>query len=235
MVTPTRAWVFAAGAVVGLSAAVATAHGSYEVAHACGVPTPIAALYPVIADGLALVAYASTARLTAAGRCYAWSLVVIAAGLSGLAQASYLAGSVERAPTWLQFGIGAWPAVAAALVAHLLYLIGRDGDSLEGVALAVQSAVQPSNADDLSRPSDGPVDGDVDRSLPDSSLPATARERALAVARDHSARTGALPTVNVLAAGAGVARGTAATALQEIRGECIPPQGRGGAGGVGNR
>ena len=50
--------------------------------------------------------------------------MVIAAGLSGLTQAGYLAGSVATAPAALRFAIGAWPALAAAIVAHLLYLLG---------------------------------------------------------------------------------------------------------------
>lgn len=81
-------------------------------------------LYPLITDGLALVAYASTAQLTEHGRTYAWTVVVLAAGVSGLAQAVYLAGGVESAPAELRFGVGAWPAVAAAIVAHLLFLLG---------------------------------------------------------------------------------------------------------------
>ncbi|WP_345339482.1 hypothetical protein [Actinomycetospora succinea] len=88
------------------------------------MPTGIAWLYPLITDGLALVAYSSTVRLREGAARYAWAVVVIAAGLSGLAQAAYLAGgpTVEVAPA-LRFGVGAWPAVAAAVVAHLLYLL----------------------------------------------------------------------------------------------------------------
>jgi hypothetical protein len=116
--------VWAAGLVVALGAGVATAHGLYEEALAAGTPRVLAWLYPLITDGLALVAYATTARLTNHGRSYAWTVVVIAAGLSGLTQASYLAGGVASAPTALRFAIGAWPAIAAAIVAHLLYLLG---------------------------------------------------------------------------------------------------------------
>ncbi len=86
----------------------------------------IAGLYPLITDGLALVAYAATARLSGPGRRYAWTVVVLAAGLSGLAQAAYLAGGVESAPAALRFGVGAWPAIAAAIVAHLLFLLATD-------------------------------------------------------------------------------------------------------------
>jgi hypothetical protein len=126
-----RGMVWAAGLVVALGAGVATAHGLYGVATAARVPAPIAWLYPLITDGLALVAYAATARLTDAGRRYAWTVVVLAAGLSGLAQASYLAGGVHAAAagdgaglaTALRFGVGAWPALAAAIVAHLLHLL----------------------------------------------------------------------------------------------------------------
>ena len=116
--------VWLAGLLVAVGAGVATAHGLYEVALAAGVPRVLAWLYPIITDGLALVAYATTTRLTQHGRRYAWTVVVAAAGLSGLTQAGYLAGGVKTAPAVLRFAIGAWPALAAAIVAHLLYLLG---------------------------------------------------------------------------------------------------------------
>jgi len=125
-------WViWAAGLIVALGAAIATAHGLYEVAIAATVPGPIAWLYPLITDGLALVAYASTTRLTAGGRRYAWAVVVLAAGLSGLAQASYLAIGVRTTPAELRAGVGAWPAVAAAITAHLLYLLAARPDGVQ--------------------------------------------------------------------------------------------------------
>ncbi|GEL23843.1 hypothetical protein PSU4_27970 [Pseudonocardia sulfidoxydans NBRC 16205] len=124
------------GLVVALGAAAATAHGLYEVAAAARVPAGIAWIYPLITDGLAVVAYTATARLTGSARRYAWAVVVVAAGLSGLAQAVFLAsdpvgtgmgaaGAVAGldVPGALRFGIGAWPAVAAALAAHLLHLL----------------------------------------------------------------------------------------------------------------
>jgi hypothetical protein len=143
----TRMVIWTAGLLVALAAAVATAHGLYEVAIAARVPTAIAWLYPLITDGLALVAYAASARLTGSAARYAWSVVVLAAGLSGLAQAMFLAsdahtspdgaaggaevgggvaGPVFEASAVLRFGVGAWPAVAAAIVAHLLYLLATD-------------------------------------------------------------------------------------------------------------
>lgn len=118
---PVALWL--PGLLVALGAGVATAHGLYETARAAGTPAAVAALYPLITDGLALVAYATTTRLAGRGRRYAWTVVVLAAGLSGLAQASYLAGGIGTTPAALRFGIGAWPALAAALVAHLLYLL----------------------------------------------------------------------------------------------------------------
>jgi hypothetical protein len=81
-------------------------------------------LYPVITDGLALVAYAAAARMQGAARRYSWAVVTTAAGLPGLAQAAYLAGDATlTAPAALRFGVGAWPAIAAAIVAHLLHLL----------------------------------------------------------------------------------------------------------------
>src|SRR5882757_1831004 len=122
-VAGSRGLLWVAGLVVAVGAGATTAHGLYEVAVAATVPVAVAWLYPVITDGLALVAYASTARLSGSACRYAWLVVVVAAGLSGLAQATYLAGAVAgHASTTLRFGIGAWPAIAAATVAHLLYL-----------------------------------------------------------------------------------------------------------------
>ena len=80
--------VWLPGLAVALGAAAATAHGLFEVALAARVPAGIAWLYPLITDGLALVAYAATARLHGRAARYAWAVVVLAAGLSGLAQAA---------------------------------------------------------------------------------------------------------------------------------------------------
>ncbi|PZS26560.1 MAG: hypothetical protein DLM61_18095 [Pseudonocardiales bacterium] len=138
--------VWLAGLAVALGAGVATAHGLYEVALAAGTPKVLAWLYPLITDGLALVAYATTARLADHGRRYAWTVVVAAAGLSGLTQASYLAGGVAAAPPALRFAIGAWPAIAAAIVAHLLFLLGTTNqpptkpDDTAGAPLPVAAA-----------------------------------------------------------------------------------------------
>ncbi|ODU04157.1 MAG: hypothetical protein ABS81_11580 [Pseudonocardia sp. SCN 72-86] len=123
------------GLIVALGAAAATAHGLFEVAVAARVPTPIAWIYPLITDGLAVVAYTATARLTGSARGYAWAVVVLSAGLSGLAQAVFLASDLPSpggagdaaaglaVSGGLRFGIGAWPAIAAALAAHLLHLL----------------------------------------------------------------------------------------------------------------
>jgi hypothetical protein len=140
--------------IVALGAVVATAHGLFEVAAAARVPDAIALTYPLITDGLALVAYASTTRLTGAASRYAWAVVVLAAGLSGTAQAAYLATDVTSDGTGavvlvlhpaLRFGIGAWPAIAAALVAHLLYLLvaAEKTSTVEPAGPTVADVVQP--------------------------------------------------------------------------------------------
>ena len=150
-----RRGVWAAGFVVAVGAGIATAHGLFEVAIAARVPAPIGWLYPLITDGLALVAYAATSRLAEAGRRYAAGIVVLAAGLSGLAQAVYLAGGIAQtsvAPVGLRFGVGAWPAVAAALTAHLLHLIGTGAAGEEAAALTLTS--QPAAAGPVSSGTD---------------------------------------------------------------------------------
>ncbi len=112
--------------VVAGCGAVATAHGLFDVVHRCGVAVSLAWLWVPITDGLALVAYACTPRLRGAARWYAWAVVVVCAGLSGLAQAVNLAGLGD--PDWrLKFGVGYWPAVAVAVAAHLLWLVAEAG------------------------------------------------------------------------------------------------------------
>ena len=239
-----RAAIWLPGLAVALGAAVATAHGLYEVAHAARVPAGIAWLYPLITDGLALVAYAATARLRGSAARYAWSVVVLAAGLSGLAQAAFLAsGSAVEASAALRFGVGAWPAIAAAIVAHLLYLLATDEPgSVRGVqpeafnpatvqpepstvqevtARAVQpappAAVQPPRevAAPAARPALAPAPVEQQAVAP-------ARERARAAAMRHADRHGALPTVTELEAAAEVSRGTASAALKHLRAQPTP-------------
>ncbi len=151
-----RAAIWLPGLAVAGAAAVATAHGLFEVAVAARVPAGIAWLYPLITDGLALVAYAASARLRGDAVHYAWSVVILAAGLSGLAQASYLAGGATlQASTALRFGVGAWPAVAAALVAHLLYLLAEQPTTTLEPAVA-QSPVGESDDEGESSPPPAP-------------------------------------------------------------------------------
>jgi hypothetical protein len=240
-----RAVIWLPGLAVALGAAVATAHGLYEVAVAARVPAGIAWLYPLITDGLALVAYAATARLTGPAARYAWAVVVTAAGLSGLAQAAYLAGgpTVDVAPA-LRFGVGAWPAIAAAVVAHLLYLLAV-ADPAPGAEFgpapvqrgpvqgglftpfdvqseALPGAVQPrpDSGDEIADP-DG-AGGAPPAATPPRSAPSPARDRAEAAAVRHAQRHGAWPTVTELENAAEVSRGTAAAALKALRDQPLP-------------
>lgn len=132
--------VVAPALLVAVCAVAATAHGLFEVAVASNVPWPIAALYPVVTDGLALVAYAATHRLRGWSAGYAWLVTILAAGLSGLAQAAYLASEPLVASQEIRFGVGAWPAVAAAIVAHLLYLLARPAPRLPKLTSPVLAA-----------------------------------------------------------------------------------------------
>jgi hypothetical protein len=209
------------------------------------VPAGIAWLYPLITDGLALVAYAATTRLHAAAARYAWSVVVLAAGLSGLAQAALLGSQTTMAaPTVLRYGVGAWPAVAAAIVAHLLYLLAtHTAPALtpeasvqpapvttvgeQAAAMTVQPTpyqpvpaepVQPAGPAGVqpARPRPTLTTTSDDRTVRRSRL-SPARDRARIAAARHAHSHGRLPTVSELATDADVSRGTAATALHALR------------------
>jgi hypothetical protein len=237
-----RRAVWIAAPLVATGAGVATAHGLYEVAAGAGVPLAVAWLYPLITDGLALVAYAATARLHHRPRRYAAGIVVAAAGLSGLAQAVYLAGALDRAgpaPVGLRFGVGAWPAVAAALTAHLLHLIGRgerqtrDAESGEPSRRTTAApynppsnpVVQPRSTPDTPPAAQAVIEPGLNTPQePPASRGAasgggSARERARTAAWQHHEAHGAWPTVTELMSLADVARGTAGTALKDLRKE----------------
>ncbi|MCF7553773.1 hypothetical protein [Pseudonocardia sp. WMMC193] len=214
----TRMVVWLPGLAVAIGAAAATAHGLYEVAVASRVPAGIAWLYPLITDGLALVAYAATARLTGSAARYAWAVVVIAAGLSGLAQAIFLASDVTlEASAAVRFGIGAWPAVAAAVVAHLLYLLAEHQPARGGSERpAVQRDEQPAVQAEPERPAAVEID-------PARPAESPQRDRAASEARAHRAEHGRLPTVSELQDRADVSRGTAAKALKALRDQPTTP------------
>jgi hypothetical protein len=215
-------------------------------------------------------------------------VVILAAGLSGIAQASYLAGGVAgssavMAPpsALLRFGVGAWPAMAAAIVAHLLFMLATErrtdsaaevvdeaaaapfsataaraewvpspspavqSDGVQRPAVQLPSVqpghVQPGGLDDSASPSAGgrttdqaPAvrsesrGDDVEQSAkperPVAAPSSPKRDRARAAARRHQAHTGSLPTVDELMKLADVSRGTAGTALQELREQPAPLQ-----------
>jgi hypothetical protein len=239
------------GLFVAAGAIAATAHGLYEVAIAAQVPPAIAWLYLVITDGLALVAYAAAARLHGSARRYSWAVVMVAAGLSGLAQAAYLAGDAAvAAPAALRFGVGAWPAIAAAIVAHLLHLLATAPGPPQVHAVDAPNANAPSGRQSLSgrtpdvqsskaRSQTSPRRSRIQPSspspIPDGPQPmslrprirstdAPARNRARAAADEYARYHGALPTVSQLQDQAEVSRGTAGEVLKAMREEAHAPE-----------
>ncbi|MBC3191692.1 hypothetical protein H7X46_11530 [Pseudonocardia sp. C8] len=244
----TAAGIWIPGLAVATGAAVATAHGLFEVAVAARVPAGLAWIYPLITDGLAMVAYTATARLRGSAARYAWGVVIGAAGLSGLAQAAYLAsdaaltegGAIAISPA-LRFGVGAWPAIAAAVVAHLLYLLAGSRPVVDRRPLNGRSptpshlsgTVQPPLTAGDGGTGDSNTDLNTSRTaVPARTTPASAaarvvpdaspRDRAWVAALRYAGRHGRWPTVSSLEAAAKVSRGTAATVLKTLREQ--PPQ-----------
>lgn len=244
------------GLLVAAGAIATTAHGLYEVAIAAQVPPAIAWLYPVITDGLALVAYAAAARMQGPACRYSWAVVVTAAGLSGLAHAAYLAGDATlTAPAALRFGVGAWPAIAAAIVAHLLHLLATAPRPPQEAAVD-EPPTSPSHSPlpfgrtpdtrsdqessdlDVRRPQVSPRRSasspsgvphgprQIHRRPRGRSAEAPAKERARAAADLYARRHGALPTVSQLQDQAEVSRGTAGDVLKAMREEAKAPRGR---------
>lgn len=191
-----RSALSAVVAAVVVACVAATAHGLYAVALSAGVPWQVAYLYPLITDGLALVAYWSTRYLNLTG--YPWLIVIVAAGLSGLAQAVNLAGLGES-PTWLRFGVGFWPAPAVLLAAHLYYLTRRS-DVPAVVAEEVPALTVV----------DSPPEGVNGHGV-------SLTKRAIGAAASFHEENGHWPSENKLAELAGCSRSTARTALAHTK------------------
>ena len=136
-----RALIAVPAGAVAAGAVLATGHGLHAVALAAGVEDPIAWLYPVITDGLALVAYVA-AHHVPQHKSYAWAVVLVSAVMSGVAQAVFLAGAALDASAGLRFAMGAWPAVAALLGGHLLYLLFRAWADADAAAEAKEAAAR---------------------------------------------------------------------------------------------
>ena len=195
--------------VVAVGAGVATAEGLYSVARMSGRPPLIAGLYPLITDGLAIVAYGLVPHLAGRARWYAAGSVVLAAGLSGLAQAmQQVNGPAAVPPVPVRFGIGAWPAIAVLLAAHLWWLAVRTTSPDP----AMPDRTGPDHADRLSTPATVPAAATTRAATsgPDRTTTDRTADRALT----HFAATGTWPSKSQLATDAGVSPTTAHRALQ---------------------
>jgi hypothetical protein len=251
-VTTSSGWqrvTWVAGLIVAACAGVATAHGLYEVARTAGQPRAIAWLYPVATDGLALVAYAVTARLTVHARRYAAAIVILAAGLSGLAQAVQLVGGLDHVPpAEVRFGVGAWPAVAFLLAVHLVHL-SRRPEPAPVVLPAIVEQARPGQDTDQANEQDraGQATGPgQDKPAGDVARAGTGRERQARQARtvgrhdvppnaldpqdrarqyieQHRADQHQWPTVRDVASSASVSRETAGKILRQCKAASTTP------------
>jgi hypothetical protein len=104
---------------VAVCAAVATFHGAAHAAGTSGVTAPVTLLYPVMGDGLAVLAFRRIGVTRGPARGFAWAVMVVAASASGLAQAYVLAAGKAGGAAVLAAGMGAAPAVCVLLATVL--------------------------------------------------------------------------------------------------------------------
>jgi hypothetical protein len=215
-------WI--AGLLVATAGAVATAHGLYEVAVACGQPPAVAALYPIMTDGLALVAYAASTQLRGWPLRYAWACIIVAASLSGVVQAIQLAGGLAHVPpVGVRAAIGAWVAVSFLLSVHLTWLVKHAEDETRAhdrlvapvAAPALAPAVVSASVSAAVSPETPPPASPGRVSPPTSGI--SARAHAAELARGCYRELGAWPTIASLAQQANVTRSTAGRALTDAK------------------
>lgn len=108
---------------VAAAAAVATFHGAERAAAAGGVAWGITLLYPVMLDGLAVLAFRQIASSDGWRRVFAWFVMLAAAGASGSAQAYVHAKGRHGGDALLGLGMGAAPA----LIVLLATILGSPG------------------------------------------------------------------------------------------------------------
>lgn len=101
--------------IVAGCAALATFHGAQHAAGEGGASYYTNLLYPVMADGLAVIAFRKSRELDGWRRIVAWLVVIGCAGASGTAQAYVLAAGKTGGAAALAAGVGAFPAVAVLL------------------------------------------------------------------------------------------------------------------------
>jgi hypothetical protein len=172
------------------------------VARTSGQPPFIAGIYPVITDGLGIVAYGLVPRLNGRTRLYAAATVVLAAGLSGLAQAAQLVNGVNvQPPAVVRFAIGAWPVVAVLLAAHLWWLATRPATPARPVvdAASRQEATAP-----------------VRPAVQAGTVEPTKRQLALIAAQELQLKHGRVPTVAEIRGRTSYSQGVAGQARKDL-------------------
>lgn len=102
--------------------------GAHSFAVAAGYGDTRAWLFPLTLDVTALVAYLALLMLPKGDRWYPLVVVVVCAGASAAAQGYHQAGMAPGTPdlvlAWpVRFAAGAWPAAAALLAGHLVWMI----------------------------------------------------------------------------------------------------------------
>jgi len=121
------------GAICWTVGVLLTYAGAHSFAAAAGYGQVRAWLFPVTLDAVALVAYLALLMLPAGERWYPLLVVVLTAGASAAAQGYHQTqlgpGGVTDAlsgpelPALVKGAAGAWPAVAALLAGHLVWMI----------------------------------------------------------------------------------------------------------------
>lgn len=102
--------------------------GAHSFAVAAGYGDTRAWLFPLTLDVTALVAYLALLMLPKGDRWYPLLVVALCAGASAAAQGYHQAALAPGAPDLVlsqpvRFAAGAWPALAALLAGHLVYVI----------------------------------------------------------------------------------------------------------------
>jgi len=125
--------------VVGVTGTVILGVGSFtlsftalnRLAASAGISAGLAWIWPMIVDGLIIVATISVVALAGRRTWYPWFLLVCAASLSVAANAVQAAITATAVPAWMAAGIAAVPPLMLLAVTHLTVLLGKPADEPE--------------------------------------------------------------------------------------------------------
>ncbi|SNS53677.1 Protein of unknown function [Micrococcales bacterium KH10] len=166
--------------VIGLGAAVLSFTALADLAVRAGTPATLAFIWPIIVDGVILVATIAIVALRdseRSPRMYAWSLLIGAAFVSVIANGAHALVAVDAAtPVWIAVVVASVPPIVLLAITHLTVILARR--AVEPVSRRKPSSVRAAAAQPAAVQQPHVVPSDPEPVVPAIALHAVTSQRA---------------------------------------------------------